>query len=671
MKYYKTKFLVCLALLLQTIQLAAQQKQGDISLNGDWRFSLDFTQTGEERGWTKDRYSADSRWDKVKVPHSFSADGRYLFFEGNAWYRKRFNFQPAENAGNKVFLHFDAVFNRSEVWLNDQRVGAHEGGYTPFEFDVTNVLRQGQNTLVVKVNNHLDSLTIPTIGSNPENAGNVGWINYGGITRNVYLKTRPELYISKVKIEAIPDLKRGTAQIKVATWLSKGSWDAPVNIRFFKNGKLLPAQMVIKPTVQNRSSDGYLQATTTFKAKDTQLWGLDHPELYQARVTVGKDTQSVSFGIRKVEVKGAQLLLNGEAVKLGGGNLVLDYPKIGSVVSDSLADHYLRTMKNGGMEFQRLTHYPLPESILDWADKNGMLIIAEAGNWGYQDRELNNKSLREVYKKQLREMIEQDWNHPSVIAYSVGNEYESGRPAGVDWTRDMFAYIKTIDTSRLLTFVSNKLAGKYERPEQEASYYADFICANIYADLAGLARTVDKIQREYPNKPILISEWGQRADQVKNEQQRSAYIRAAIDIFRKSNAVIGCAWWSVNDYYSRYSGSNAEGQRPWGLVDYYLKPREAYIAQQEEFSPLIITKKSYTKENGKLVLEFTCRKDFPSYTLTHYKLQYGGESKIIPQIKPGEHQEIQINVPAGLTSLPIHVLKPTGFTALTTTIDLK
>ncbi|MDQ0964885.1 beta-glucuronidase [Flavobacterium sp. W4I14] len=672
MNYPKIRLIVCCILVLQTFMLNAQQKYGKISLNGEWRFSLDFTNTGLKRGWESNTYKSEGGWDKAQVPHSFSADGRYLFYEGTGWYRKQFVFNGMP-ADSRVLLHFDAVFNRSEIWLNGKKIGTHEGGYTPFEFEVTKGIIPGKNSLVVKANNHLDSLTIPTILSNPANAGNVGWVNYGGITRDVYLMIKPETYLKNVKIETAPNLAKGNSVLKIKTFIANTKdrdTTVKIGVRLFKDGKLVPAKFKSVPIEIAKNSNGSSITAVAIDAKNTELWSVDHPKLYRAEIVLGSDTQNVNFGIRKVEVKGAKLLVNGESVKYGGGNLVLDYPKFGSVVNDTIADKYLRLMKQGGMEFQRLSHYPLPETILDWADKNGMLIIAEAGNWGYGDREMDDPELKAVYKKQLQEMMEANWNHPSIIAYSVGNEFDSHHQSGINWAREMFSFIKTIDTSRLNTLVSNKLdRTNVVKPEDEASFYADFICSNIYSNYKGFEATVNKIQRIYPEKPILISEWGQRADQVKSEDDRSRYIREIMSLLRKSSNVVGCSWWSFNDYYSRYAGSNKDGFRPWGLVDYTFRPRSAYQAQQAELSPVIITKKSYL--NNTLIIELSARSDFPSYTVKGYKLRFRDGSIDVPTLKPGQKQEMKLMLKGDPDTETLHLVKPTGFEVFHTLIQLK
>jgi len=169
----------------------------ETSLGGEWSFALDPINVGVEQGWFKPDFPLD-RWDKVLVPHSYSADPRYRNFTGPTWYLRKF-VRPSSAAGVRTFLHFEAAFYRTQVWLNGKLLGAHEGGYTPFEFDLTGLLTE-QNQLAVRVDNSWDTTTIPGAKTKVDyqslNVGQlVPWINYGGITREVALITRPELSV--------------------------------------------------------------------------------------------------------------------------------------------------------------------------------------------------------------------------------------------------------------------------------------------------------------------------------------------------------------------------------------------------------------------------------------------------------------------------------------------
>ena len=161
-----------------------------IPLHGEWQFALDPGGVGTKAGWYADKMQ-NQRWDKVTVPHCFSADPRYQFYNGMAWYRRTFPWQPT--AGKRVLIHFDGSFYKTTVYLNDKPVGMHEGGYTPFVIDLTDYIQPGTNTLTVAVDNDTwKPGTIPGAkDGNQPNDSFTGWINYGGLIRPVYLTVEP------------------------------------------------------------------------------------------------------------------------------------------------------------------------------------------------------------------------------------------------------------------------------------------------------------------------------------------------------------------------------------------------------------------------------------------------------------------------------------------------
>lgn len=291
-----------------------------IPLHGQWSFAMDTREVGATKGWYKDNYAVGG-WDKVSVPHCFSVDPRYQFYTGTVWYRKSFPWQV--QAGKRVILHFDAAYYTTTIWLNNQKVGTHEGGYTPFHFDITDYLKSGDNVLAVSINN--DTWQTGSIPGAKDN-GNAndpfpGWINYGGLIRPIYLTIEPELYLENLKIDAQPDLATGTASLRLQARVRNASSQT-------QSPKLaisvLLGNQALKLVWKNASSSvaagktGLLEAETSLKAADVKLWNIDSPQLYQLQAVVGSDTLSSSFGIRKVEVKNAQLLLNGQPIRLAG-----------------------------------------------------------------------------------------------------------------------------------------------------------------------------------------------------------------------------------------------------------------------------------------------------------------------------------------------------------------
>ncbi|MPR33161.1 glycoside hydrolase family 2 protein [Salmonirosea aquatica] len=674
MKRILSQFIVILFLAAPVMGQYTIKVPNAIPLHGEWTFALDLADRGVIGKWYLDSITRTNRQDKVTVPHCFSADPRYLFYTGTAWYRKSFGWKPV--AGKRVILHFDAAFYLTKVWLNGQPVGTHEGGYTPFHFDVTDYLREGDNLLAVSVNNDVWKLnTVPAVKDNDDINGSFpAWINYGGLTRPVYLTVEPEVYVENLKVEATPDLAKGTSTLTTKVLVRNTSRQAvspQVNYLIRLGEQVLPLKWKTKATNIPAGQTILVESETSLTAAQTRLWNINSPTLYQLESVVGQDTMATRFGIRKIEVRNAQLLLNGQPVRLGGGNRVLDYPGLGSLEPDWLVEKDFRLMKEAGMEFQRLTHYTPSEYFYDLADQYGMLIVTEAGNWQLTPNQLNNDTIRTKFRQQFREMVERDWNHPSVIAYSVGNEYLSDQPAGQRWTKDMIDYARELDPTRLYTFASNRLNARPEKPEDEASQYVDFVSVNIYGNHA---KALDYINQLYPDKPILISEWGTRADAPAGEAGQAQHVREVVEEIRKRPYVVGASWWTYNDYQSRYYLTNPNGYRPWGLVQPDRTPRPAYTAYQQEMAPLTVEKVRFTAGGQgvhELVLRVQARSDFPAYPVMGYTLSISGKILAIPDLQPGESREMVVPVRGFDKSLLIRVMKPTGFTALEETLDLK
>jgi beta-glucuronidase len=656
--------LFCLLLVIPF--LLSGQHRTDNSLNSEWKFATDPVKVGEKEHWHDTSFSTTS-FDKVRVPHCFSTDPRYFFYTGAAWYFKQFE---VDTTGDEhIFLKFDAVFYKSKIWLNGILLGTHEGGYTPFEFDITALL-QNRNTLALQVDNSWDTTTIPGAKTYvPYSSANqrqlYPWINYGGITRQVHLITRPATYISNTKIIATPDLAKGDATIRIKAFIRNNSNVAitsAVNANIYRNGTKSSIRFKPQPVKLEPGNVVSVELTGTLPASEVTLWSPDAPALYSAAITSGRDTIETTFGIRKIEVSGTQLLLNGEPLKMGGCNRPLDYPGYGSMDPEEVLEKDLIMIKSGGMELSRISHYPVSEALLNWADKHGLLIILEAGNWQMTPKQMNDTSMRSKFQSQMREMMERDWNHPSVIAYSVGNEFQSQTAAGKAWVRDMGSYVRSLDDSRLITFASMVLGwDDIRKPEDEASQYVDFVSANIYGNHL---KVLQHIHALYPTKPVYVSEFGIRTDAVNTEEDRIAYLKKAMQDFRQCDYLVGASVWTFNDYFSRFPGSNTNGYRPWGLVSPDRTPRGMYTVWQEEFAPATI--ELLRTNAGHASIRVTARKDFPSYTLKGYRLKCNGTDLPIQTLHPGESVALDIDLAGGAADITL--VKPGGFIILQKTL---
>jgi beta-glucuronidase len=245
------------------------------------------------------------------------------------------------------------------------------------------------------------------------------------------------------------------------------------------------------------------------------------------------------------------------------------------------------------------------------------------------------------------------WNSPSIVAWSTGNEYQSWTPEGDEWTLFQREKYLELDTTRLITFMALGSAGDAQnlRPPHDSYRHCDFICINIYSGLEQFEKLLQNIHQKYPDKPVFVSEFGQRADFVKSEQERIDYLNGVISIARRNPYVRGISYWSFSDYLSRFTNTNPSGYREWGIVDANRKPRGLYTSFQRDLTPVLVT---YDKG----VLNISARADFPSYTLKNFKLVLVSDNKIVkeyplPVLNPGGSTQIKMTKPSASTTIVI------------------
>jgi beta-glucuronidase len=536
-------------------------------------------------GWTF-RAALDDKAQGVSVPHCWPVMKGYRDYIGDALYQRDFD-APAIRPGQVVRLHFDGVYYKAHVWLNGHAIGTHEGGYTQFEFEVTQFLHPGSNHLVVEVDNAPTLTTIPALAQagnfdpNPPprgtaNRGIVGWIPYGGIVRPVSLLVTDGVYLRGIKIDARPDLKTMQAVISVRAVLHNGG-DSDASVSLSGTVATLP---VHTDTVQVPAGKD-VEVSWRGTLAQAHLWSVRDPFLYDAALSLPGDEMHARVGVREIRVQGTELLLNGRVVHLYGANRVSEDPDEGLRESASIIDRDMSDMLADNMRMMRIAHYPQAQELLDFADEHGMLLIAEAGNWGLSAWQVADPGIRALWQQQMREMMEQDWNHPSVIAWSVGNEYESASKEGIDWTRDMRAFTLGLDSTRLITFASRFTGAPWiHSGADEASQYSDFVSVNIYG---GYAERLDRVHELWPDKPVFVTEFGTMGEDTPHDSARIAEITKAVAVMKARPWVIGGSLWAWADYRSFIRGTPADGIRKWGVVDFYRGHRDSWSVVQKLF----------------------------------------------------------------------------------------
>lgn len=558
----------------------------------DWAFALDPTDVGETKryaeadpSWSGGSPHPLSGWDTVAVPHDYLTDPRYEY-TGVAWYRRSFAV-PADAADGRTWrLQFDSVFQRCRVWLNGLWVGKHEGGYTPFEFSVGEQLLPGrQNFLVVAVDNRVKFRALPGARSGTTaNSGQYPWLNYGGILGGVRLVGHAPVWIAGQKIE---------------TSRTDAGWLVRVRVEL-RNDTAAPSRGEVRvqlPGIATPASARYDVAakaaaavivSETVPVAAVQTWDLASPTTYESRVTLAASsgaasnasTHAATFGFRTIEIKHAEFQLNGRAIRWAGANRARGHPVHGGIDPDALVAQDLTLMKNAGLVFARIQHTAPGRNLLEWADRHGLLVVLEVGMWGYVSADQASPELRHQFQAEMRELIELARNHPSVVGWSLGNEYESWTPEGVAWTRDMAAFVRGLDGTRPVTFAALGTALRRIKEGEDRGEHAfdhvDYISPNLHFKPSEVPAFLDAVHARWPNKPVAITEFGLRADRVKQESERLAHFDEMLAIVAARPWICGLAYWSFNDYSSRYPGSGDDGYRRWGLVDEHRRPRALY-----------------------------------------------------------------------------------------------
>jgi len=319
-----------------------------------------------------------------------------LFYEGSVWYKRSFDYTKSPK--NRLFLHFGACNYLAAVYLNGEELGEHEGGFTPFDFEITDRVRAKSNFLVLRINNTRGKERVPTV--------NTDWWNYGGITRPVTLVEAPETFVQDYFIQ----LEKGsTRQIKGWLQLNGPKLQQNVTIRIPEAG--------ISKTFQTDSKG---RAEFSFNA-DLILWSPENPKLYSVELASETDQVTDHIGLRSIDVRGTDILLNGKPVFLRGISIHEEAPtRPGRAWSEDDARTLLSWAKELGCNFVRLAHYPHNEAMLRMADQMGMMVWAEVPV--YWTIQWENPPTLHNAENQLREMIARDHNRAALIIYSVANE---------------------------------------------------------------------------------------------------------------------------------------------------------------------------------------------------------------------------------------------------------
>jgi beta-glucuronidase len=642
-----------------------------LSLDGAWSFRVD----------------ARRDWTRVEVPHTWNVMPAYRDFEGIAWYRRTFSLPRVRGA--RVALRFGAVFYEARVWVNGVDVGRHEGGYTPFELDVTKAVRPGgSNEVVVRVDNRRMRDRIPA-RLTPE--WSFDWWNYGGIVRNVAVEVTSRVYVAHTRIVATPALTS-------ADRASSATVDAFIRVQNATGRRfdgvvtaLVEGVAASTPLVVDAGRSRAARLRLTLNAP--RLWHFDHPELYELTASVAQngrllDRAKTSFGVRSVELRDARLLLNGEPVRLVGLTRHADSPAHGLAEPRDVVDADYDDLKRLNQVLTRPVHYPQSEAVLDYADRHGILLIPEVPAWQLDADQLGDRHMQALERAQLRELVESELNHPSVIAWSVANEIESDTPQGYDFIRKAIAAVKALDPTRPVGFASNRLN---RTPASDATRFSDFVLMNQYfGTWAGpkqeLGPALDRVHAAFPAKPVIVSEFGFEPrwqelvgqatstldpasyyvvaesvppDSEAADAQRRALITEQLDVFRERPYVVGAIFWTYQDYRTP-SGF------VMGVVNAERQRRGSWARIRAEYAPARISSFSFVPGGARV--ELRTRADLPGYTLRGYTLRWSTAAEsgtlALPPLSPGSTWSGELVWRGRAATIRLELVRPTGYPIL-------
>ena len=544
------------------------------SLNGDWHYIVDV----QEEGYYDYRMNVN-RWGffmnakpqrpedlieydfdaapTMRVPGDWNTqDERLFFYEGTVWFKRSFACHPAE--GRRALLYFGAVNYDCHVYVNGKKAGHHVGGFTPFNMDVTELLKEGENVVIVKVDNKRSASAVPT--------QIFDWWNYGGITRDVLLVDVPSTYIEDyaLNLSLTPSKGRGN-QIAFSVKLNKAIAGQQVTL-------CIPELNVKRTVTTNDKGEASVHITPSLRrGKTLTLWSPENPKLYKVELTMDGDTIGDEVGFRTIETRGKQILLNGSPVFLKGISMHEEKPNGGgraNTIED--ARTLLSWVKELGCNYVRLAHYPHNEYMVREAERMGIMVWSEIPC--YWTIDWKNEDTYRNAQQQLTDMIARDHNRANIIIWSIANETPHSPERDLFLSR-LARYARSQDSTRLISMAMEVTsASNYKNRLQDNMHeFVDVVSFNQYVGWYRDVNDAAKMTWEIPyDKPVIISEFGGGAkyglhgpkNQRWTEEFQENLYRENIQMLDKIDGLAGTTPWILKDFRSPRRVLN-------GIQDYY------------------------------------------------------------------------------------------------------
>jgi beta-glucuronidase len=579
-----------------------------VRLDGLWRFALD-TAAGDAP-WTGQL--AGTR--EAPVPASYNdlfVDPAVRDHVGWVWYQRQVRV-PRGWSGERVFVRVDAATHEGSVYVNDELVAEHVGGYTPFEADITDKVSAGDEIrLTIGVSNVLTNITIPpgnvtvTADGRKKQTYLHDFYNYAGLARSVWLYSAPDTRVDDITIVTDVDGADGIVRYDIAT--TGGAAGAAVRVRI--------SDASGTPVGEATGASGEVRIT------DVTLWQPGAAYLYDlvAEIVRGEevvDSYPLAVGVRTVEVVGNRFLINGTPFYFTGFGKHEDTAVRGKGHDDAYLVHDFELMRWMGANSFRTSHYPYAEEVLEYADRQGIVVIDETAAVGLNYSVIGgflggpvmptfgpdsvNDQTQAAHAQALRELIARDKNHPSVVMWSIANEPDSGVDGAREYFEPLATLTRELDPTRPITFVNVMLA-TFEQ-DRIADLF-DVLCLNRYygwyvdnADLATAEQHLEDELRGWEQKygkPMIMTEYGADTvsglhsvfDQPWTEEYQAAYLEMNHRVFDRIESFAGEQVWNFADFQTAPGIIRVDGNKK-GVFTRDRRPKAAAHALRSRWTNL-------------------------------------------------------------------------------------
>lgn len=574
--------------------LVDADRRPQISLDGNWHYIADpygealYSVDGHVRD---DSYARNakpsndgplveydfSRAPLLSVPGDWNTQKESLFrYEGPLWYEKVFQYR--KSAGMRTFIHIGAANYRAVVWMNGHRACQHEGGFTPFDCEVTNAVKNGANCVVIAVDSTRLADGVPSLETD--------WYNYGGLTRDVSLIEVPEEFIDDYGLH----LDSGTR----------------FDISGFVHVVNVPAGTVVQVSVPEAKAtttartDAHGTAAIHLHVEKLEVWGPSHPKLYRVEIKAMRDEITDEIGFRTIEVKGTNILLNGKPIFLRGISIHAEAPyRTGRACTDKDVQTLYEWVRGLHANFVRLAHYPHDTRMTRMADQLGILVWSETPDW--QHIEFSNPHTFWQAQQELKEMIRRDRNRASVILWSVGNETPN-TPVRTVFLKKLIQQAHREDPTRPVTaaLLTPPLIDGNRTVDDPLGEALDVIGVNEYIGwYQGKAADADTVKwvMEY-RKPIIVSEMGAGAKAGYHgsasvrwtEEYQATVYRHQLRMLARMPQLRGVSPWILMDFRSpsRNLPGIQDGFNRKGLISDQGRKKMAYFILQRAYESGIL-----------------------------------------------------------------------------------